>query len=94
MPVTSNVGHRGIAAWLYLCAAVVFLIVVIGGITRLTRSGLSIVEWKPVSGVVPPVGEAEWLAEFEKYKATPEYRLVNHSMALTEIGRASGRERV
>jgi len=85
MPVTSNVGHRGIAAWLYLCAAVVFLIVVVGGITRLTHSGLSIVEWKPVSGVVPPIGEAEWLAEFEKYKATPEYRLVNHSMTLTEF---------
>lgn len=77
--------NRPITTWLYICAAVVFSIVVIGGITRLTRSGLSIVEWKPVSGVVPPMGEAEWQAEFEKYKATPEYRLVNHSMTLPEF---------
>lgn len=77
--------NRPVACWLYICAAVVFSIVVIGGITRLTRSGLSIVEWKPVSGIVPPIGETEWLAEFEKYKATPEYRLVNHSMTLPEF---------
>lgn len=77
--------NRTIVTWLYVCATVVFAIVVIGGITRLTRSGLSIVEWKPVSGVVPPIGETDWLAEFEKYKATPEYRLVNHSMTLAEF---------
>lgn len=85
MPATRPESDRGIANWLFLCAAVVFAIVVIGGITRLTRSGLSIVEWKPVSGVVPPIGEAAWHAEFEKYKATPEYRLVNHGMSLAEF---------
>ncbi|HMV35422.1 MAG TPA: COX15/CtaA family protein [Turneriella sp.] len=85
MQATRPESHRAITNWLFVCAAVVFAIVVIGGITRLTRSGLSIVEWKPVSGVVPPMGETEWLAEFEKYKATPEYRLVNHSMTLPEF---------
>ncbi|AFM12748.1 Heme A synthase [Turneriella parva DSM 21527] len=85
MRVTGSAALRPVTAWLYICAAVVFAIVVIGGITRLTRSGLSIVEWKPVSGVVPPIGETEWQAEFEKYKATPEYRLVNHTMTLPEF---------
>lgn len=85
MQATRPESQRAITNWLFVCAAVVFAIVVIGGITRLTRSGLSIVEWKPVSGVVPPIGETEWLAEFEKYKATPEYRLVNHSMTLPEF---------
>ncbi|WP_217157650.1 COX15/CtaA family protein [Turneriella parva] len=83
--MTGSAALRPVTAWLYICAAVVFAIVVIGGITRLTRSGLSIVEWKPVSGVVPPIGETEWQAEFEKYKATPEYRLVNHTMTLPEF---------
>lgn len=85
MPATKPKSDRAIARWLFLCAAVVFAIVVIGGITRLTRSGLSIVEWKPVSGVIPPIGETEWQTEFEKYKATPEYRLVNHRMTLPEF---------
>ncbi|GAB4421992.1 MAG: COX15/CtaA family protein [Turneriella sp.] len=80
---TSN--PKAIISWLKVCAAVVFTIVVIGGITRLTRSGLSIVEWKPVSGVIPPTSEADWQTEFDKYKQTPEYRLVNRSMTLNEF---------
>jgi hypothetical protein len=64
------VGH-----WLIGCAGLVFAIVVVGGITRLTESGLSIVEWKPVTGILPPLSEAEWEAEFTKYKATPEFKL-------------------
>ena len=58
---------------------------VIGGVTRLTHSGLSIVEWQPLVGTVPPLSHAEWLEVFEKYKQTPEYQQVNHSMSLNEF---------
>jgi cytochrome c oxidase assembly protein subunit 15 len=71
-----------VAAWLLLCAAMVFAIVVVGGITRLTRSGLSIVEWQPLIGVLPPLSEAHWQELFAKYRQTPEYRLVNLGMDL------------
>lgn len=59
--------------------------VVVGGVTRLTHSGLSIVEWQPIVGTLPPLSEAEWLATFEKYKQTPEYRDVNRGMSLAEF---------
>ncbi|TNE60705.1 MAG: heme A synthase [Sphingomonadales bacterium] len=62
-----------LARWLYIVAAMVVLIVVVGGITRLTESGLSITQWQPVSGVLPPIGEQAWQAEFAKYRTTPEY---------------------
>ena len=62
-----------VRAWLWSVATLVFLMVVVGGATRLTESGLSITEWKLVSGVVPPLSEAAWLAEFEKYKQIPQY---------------------
>jgi len=75
-------GRRIVAAWLFLCAALVFAIVLVGGITRLTRSGLSIVEWQPLIGVLPPLSEPEWQALFAKYRETPEFRLVNHAMTL------------
>jgi cytochrome c oxidase assembly protein subunit 15 len=74
--------RRAVAAWLFLCAAMVFAIVVVGGITRLTRSGLSIVEWQPLIGILPPLSEADWQALFAKYRETPEYRLVNLGMDL------------
>lgn len=74
--------RRAVAYWLLLCAAMVFAIVLVGGITRLTRSGLSIVEWQPLIGVLPPLSEADWLALFAKYQLTPEYRLVNLGMDL------------
>lgn len=74
-----------IAHWLLMVAGLVFAIVVVGGITRLTESGLSITEWKPVSGVVPPLNEADWLAEFEKYRQIPEYQLINKGMSLAEF---------
>jgi cytochrome c oxidase assembly protein subunit 15 len=64
-----------IARWLLVTAAFVVLIVLVGGITRLTESGLSITEWNVASGVLPPLSEAQWQAEFAKYRATPEYRL-------------------
>ncbi|MBV8089368.1 MAG: COX15/CtaA family protein, partial [Alphaproteobacteria bacterium] len=74
-----------VAAWLFVCAAMVFLMVVVGGITRLTLSGLSMTEWKPVTGIVPPLSAADWTAEFAKYKAIPEYRAVHLDMTLSEF---------
>jgi cytochrome c oxidase assembly protein subunit 15 len=74
--------HRAVAIWIFTLAAMVLTMVVVGGVTRLTRSGLSITEWKPVTGALPPMGEAAWLAEFAKYQASPEYRQVNAGMTL------------
>ena len=66
-----------VARWLLVVAALVFVMVVVGGITRLTESGLSITEWKPVSGAIPPLNSADWNQAFALYQATPEYRLIN-----------------
>ena len=68
--------------WLYCVAFVVFVMVIVGGATRLTDSGLSITEWKPIHGAIPPLSETEWLEEFEKYKQIPEYEQVNKGMSL------------
>jgi cytochrome c oxidase assembly protein subunit 15 len=76
---------RAVAAWLLACCALVFAMVVIGGVTRLTHSGLSITEWQPIVGTLPPVSEADWNAAFAKYQATPEYQQVNKGMALSEF---------
>jgi cytochrome c oxidase assembly protein subunit 15 len=74
-----------VAAWLFLCCGLIFLMVVVGGITRLTLSGLSITEWKPVIGIVPPLSAADWAAEFAKYEQIPEYRVVHFAMSLDEF---------
>jgi len=74
--------NRAVAAWLLVCCALVFAIVVVGGVTRLTHSGLSIVEWQPIVGALPPLDEPGWQETFGKYKQTPEYRLVNPGMSL------------
>ena len=74
-----------VAAWLLACCALVFAMVVVGGVTRLTHSGLSIVEWQPIVGTLPPLGEAQWQETFDKYQLTPEYRKVNHAMSLDEF---------
>ena len=71
-----------LARWLWAVALLVIAVVAVGGITRLTESGLSITEWRPVSGVLPPLNEADWIREFEKYKQIPEYREVNLGMTL------------
>ncbi len=72
------------AVWLLLCCAAIFAMVVIGGITRLTESGLSITEWKPVAGVLPPLSEDAWQAEFEGYRQIPEFRERRPDMTLAE----------
>jgi cytochrome c oxidase assembly protein subunit 15 len=73
---------RQIAAWLLLCAVVIFGMILLGGVTRLTNSGLSMVEWKPLMGVIPPLSEQAWLETFDKYKQYPEYQKVNRGMDL------------
>jgi len=74
--------HKSLARWLFILAGLVALMVVIGGLTRLTNSGLSMVEWRPVTGWLPPLSEAAWMAEFEKYKQFPEYQKINIGMEL------------
>ncbi len=71
--------------WLYFICFLVLAMVVVGGATRLTESGLSITEWKPIHGAVPPLSHSEWLEEFEKYKQIPEYQLINKGMSLEEF---------
>ena len=70
--------------WLFIFAFIVALLVVFGGFVRLTRSGLSIVEWNPISGVIPPIGQQAWEEEFAKYQETPEYQQINTDMTLPE----------
>ena len=74
--------RRRVAAWLFLCAALAFAVVLVGGVTRLTRSGLSITEWQPLLGALPPLSQADWEALFAAYRETPEFRLVNFDMTL------------
>ncbi len=71
--------------WLLACALLAFAVLVVGGITRLTHSGLSIVQWRPIAGVVPPISTEDWARLFDEYRATPEYRLVNPDMALSSF---------
>jgi len=78
-------GHRAVATWLLVCAAMVFAMAIIGAITRLTESGLSITEWKPITGVLPPLSEPAWQAEFEKYQRIPEYQVLKRGMSLEEF---------
>jgi len=74
--------QRSIAIWLLVCCAAVFGMVVLGGVTRLTGSGLSMVKWEPILGALPPLNEMEWMQVFELYKEYPEYKLVNAGMDL------------
>jgi heme a synthase len=77
--------NRTIGVWLSCVAALVFAMVLVGGATRLTESGLSIVEWKPVTGVVPPLSTADWQAEFARYKTIPQYEQLNRGMSLDDF---------
>jgi cytochrome c oxidase assembly protein subunit 15 len=77
--------RRQVAAWLFVCAAFTFTMVVVGGITRLTESGLSIVEWQPLSGALPPLSQADWETLFAKYRETPQFRKVFSGIGLGEF---------
>ncbi len=78
-------GARPVALWLLACCVLVFIMVVVGGVTRLTHSGLSITEWQPIVGTVPPLSASDWQVAFDKYRATPEYQQVNKGMSLDEF---------
>jgi heme a synthase len=76
----STANNRTVALWLFVCCALVYVMVVLGGVTRLTGSGLSMVDWQPVTGILPPVGEQAWLEEFAQYRESPEFQKVNSHM--------------
>jgi cytochrome c oxidase assembly protein subunit 15 len=79
-------GARGaIRIWLMVLFALVVVMIAVGGLTRLTDSGLSITEWRPVTGAIPPMSEAEWQAEFDLYRQIPQYQLMNQGMTLAEF---------
>jgi cytochrome c oxidase assembly protein subunit 15 len=77
--------QRWIAGWLFAVAAMVFAMVVLGGVTRLREAGLSIVEWKPVTGILPPLSADAWAEAFARYQQYPEYQKINHGMTLAEF---------
>lgn len=83
-PRPLNAG-RAVSLWLYAMAVLVFAMVIVGGATRLTDSGLSITEWQPLLGAIPPLDESHWREAFEKYKAIPQYQLLNSGMTLEEF---------
>ena len=85
VPASLETRRRAVRLWLLAVAALMFVTLVVGGATRLTKSGLSIVEWKPVTGIVPPLDAAAWQAEFDKYKAIPQYRERNAGMSLDDF---------
>jgi cytochrome c oxidase assembly protein subunit 15 len=76
---------NALKVWLYTCALMILLMISIGGLTRLSDAGLSIVEWKPVTGFIPPLSQLDWDAEFIKYQTSPEYKLINSRMSLPEF---------
>lgn len=82
--VMTTIPSARVGNWLFLFAFIVAFLVVFGGFVRLTRSGLSITEWNPISGAIPPIGESAWQEEFTKYQETPEFRQINFNMTLEE----------
>lgn len=80
-----DANQKSIAVWLLICCIAVFAMVVLGGVTRLTQSGLSMVEWRPIMGVIPPLTATEWQDAFEKYQQFPEYQKINEDMTLAEF---------
>src|SRR6185312_2078842 len=85
IPSRQASSNRAIRAWLFLVAALIALMVLVGGATRLTESGLSITEWKPVTGALPPLSQAEWEQAFAAYKQIPQYHALNAGMTLAQF---------
>ena len=77
--------NRAIIYWLVIVCLTIFCMIVVGGVTRLTESGLSMVEWRPLIGIIPPIGDAEWQAVFSAYQNFPQYQTVNHTMNIEEF---------
>ena len=82
---TQDPDRRAVGYWLLFMTAIVLLMVMVGGATRLTESGLSMVDWRPVTGTLPPLNDTEWTEEFAKYQTSPEYRLRNSDMTVEEF---------
>lgn len=82
MPATTITQDRAVATWLFLCCVLVFAMVILGGVTRLTGSGLSMVEWDPIFGILPPLSAAEWARVFSLYRQSPEFLHINVGMDL------------
>jgi len=85
MTITINKGQKAVAIWIYIGVAMLMVQVILGGITRLTGSGLSITEWNVITGSVPPLNEQQWTAEFDRYKQTPQYKLLNSDFTLHDF---------
>ena len=85
IPANRTPNFLALRLWLFSVAALIAIMVLVGGATRLTESGLSIVEWKPVTGALPPLGEAQWEQAFTAYKLIPQYRELNAGMTLSEF---------
>jgi len=83
----SQSSRSAVAGWLGICCVLVFAMVVLGGVTRLTDSGLSMVRWEPISGMLPPLNQAAWQAEFDHYRQYPEYQKINAGMSLAAFKR-------
>ena len=81
----SSLARKVVGTWLLIGCVMVFIQVIIGGVTRLTESGLSITEWKPVKGIIPPMNDEEWNADFERYKEQTQYKMINRGMNLGEF---------
>lgn len=80
----NEIYNRQIYIWLFLCAGLIFCMILLGGVTRLTHSGLSMVEWKPLMGIIPPLNSKEWQESFDLYKLYPEYQKINKGMSISE----------
>jgi Uncharacterized protein required for cytochrome oxidase assembly len=85
LPTEEQRAHRAVSNWILLGVIMLLIQVVLGGITRLTGSGLSITEWNVVTGALPPLNEQQWVAEFEKYQQTPQYRIINTHFTLADF---------
>ena len=85
MSPSINTNHKHIAIWLLVCCATIFAMIILGGVTRLTGSGLSMVQWEPIMGILPPLNQAEWEETFLLYQQFPEYQLKNFAMSLGEF---------
>ena len=82
---TRQAQNRAVATWLLICSGLVFAMVVLGGFTRLTGSGLSMVDWRPLMGILPPIGDAEWQRTFEMYQLSPEFQKVNSAFGVEDF---------
>ncbi|HCF63350.1 MAG TPA: heme A synthase, partial [Chitinophagaceae bacterium] len=80
-----TVNNKAVVTWLIIGIAMIIVQILIGGITRLTESGLSITEWKPITGMLPPLNQQDWLSEFEKYQSTDQFKYLHQHFSLSDF---------